>query len=69
VASPEVAEAIEDFRAREAETRARLREIRKVLREDIESLDLRLQLVNLLLIPGLVALAGVAYFARRSRTT
>ncbi|MGJ3243297.1 MAG: Gldg family protein [Opitutales bacterium] len=67
VASPEAAEAIEEFRTREAETRSRLREIRKVLREDIEALDLRLQLLNLLLIPGLITIAGVAYFSRRSK--
>jgi ABC-type uncharacterized transport system involved in gliding motility auxiliary subunit len=67
VASPETLAAIEQFRVEEAHVRAEQREIRKRLREDIESLNLRLAMVNLLLMPALVGIGGCVYFWNRHR--
>ncbi|MCC5807928.1 MAG: Gldg family protein [Opitutales bacterium] len=67
IASPETQEAIERFRLEEAEVRAQQREIRKKLREEIEALNLRLALFNLLTMPVLVALGGIVFFVRRNR--
>ncbi|TVR52488.1 MAG: ABC transporter [Puniceicoccaceae bacterium] len=67
VASPEIQEAIEEFRVEEARMRAERREIRKALREDIERLETVLLLLNLLAVPGLVGVAGIWFFTLRSR--
>ncbi len=67
IASPETQEAIERFRLEEAEVRAQQREIRKKLREEIEALNLRLALFNLLTMPVLIALGGIVFFVRRNR--
>jgi len=65
IASPELQEAIEEFRLQEASLRAERREIRKRLREDIEALDRTLALLNLLAGPLLISLAGFLFFSRR----
>lgn len=67
VASPDVQNTIAEFRLKEAEVRSALREIRKDLREEVERLDLQLALVNLLLVPFVIAVAGVLFFLRRGR--
>ena len=67
IATPEVLEAIEKLRNDEADLRSKLREIRKTMREDIESLEITLASVNLLVGPVVVLLLGGLYFARRSR--
>lgn len=68
VLSPEQREAIEQFRAEEAEMRAKRREIRQALREDIESLKRRLFLINLLITPFFVTMIGVGVYGwRRQR--
>lgn len=67
IASPETQDAIERFRLEEAEVRAQQREIRKKLREEIESLNLRLAHFNLLTMPVFIALGGILYFVRRNR--
>lgn len=65
VASPEVVEAIENYRLQEAEMRGERREIRKKLREDIEALERSLAMLNLLAVPLLIAVFGVGFFYRR----
>jgi len=67
IASPEAQAAIEKFRQQQADLRAERREIRKALREDIESLGLRLGLVNLVPVPLAVALLGVIILINRNR--
>ncbi len=66
VASPEVSKAIENYRAQEAETRGRLREIRKRLREDIEQLNHTLAIFNLITVPIIVGIFSLYFFRRRS---
>jgi ABC-type uncharacterized transport system involved in gliding motility auxiliary subunit len=67
VASPEIMEQIETFRAREIELRNREREISKVLREDVEATEMFLALMNLIPLPvGIIAI-GVFFFLTRNR--
>ncbi len=63
VASPEVAEAIEDFQKQSAEMRAQRRQIRRALREDIDTLENRLLIANLVASPVLILAFGL-WFAR-----
>jgi ABC-type uncharacterized transport system involved in gliding motility auxiliary subunit len=66
VASPEVARAIEDFQKQSAAIRGERRQIRRALREDIDALENRLLVVNLLASPLLIAAFGIwLYRARR----
>lgn len=65
IVSDETREAIERFQLEEAEVRSQQREIRKKLREDVEALELRLAVINLLAVPLVIAIAGVITFARR----
>lgn len=65
--TPEVARTLAGFREQELKLRRELRELNKELREEIEALDLRLSLLNSLLMPLLVALAGTVHSWRRSR--
>ena len=67
IATPEVLEAIEKLRNDEADLRSRLREIRKTMREDIESLEITLASINLLIGPIIVLVLGGLYFTRRSK--
>jgi len=55
------------FRGEEARVRAELREVRKVLRQDIENLGSVLLAVNLLAMPLLVAAGGFVVILRRGR--
>ncbi len=57
---------IKKFRVEELKTRKRLREVRKILRQDIESLGNWLLGINMLLIPSLVAVMGVVFYRRRT---
>lgn len=67
VAGPEIQAAIDEFRLEEAAIRSELREIRKSLREDVERLDLTLAVLNISIMPLLLALAGVLYFQWRKQ--
>ncbi len=67
VAGSEVRKLIEDYRKEEADKRAALRDIRKKLREDIESLERNLALTNLLTVPCLVGICGVGFFLLRHK--
>lgn len=59
---------VERARAEQSETMRRRREIRKLLRQDIESLGVRVTFVNLLLMPLLVIVAGsFVYFRQNTR--
>jgi ABC-type uncharacterized transport system involved in gliding motility auxiliary subunit len=66
VASPEVLAEIEKFQTEEREMRRERRDIRRALREDIDALETRLLLINLLATPVLLGLFGL-WFARHRR--
>jgi ABC-type uncharacterized transport system involved in gliding motility auxiliary subunit len=65
VASPEIAKAIEDFQKQSAQMRGERREIRRALREDIDSLENKLLVINLLASPLLVGVFGVWFYRSR----
>jgi ABC-type uncharacterized transport system involved in gliding motility auxiliary subunit len=65
VATPEMAKAIEDFQKQSATMRGERREIRRALREDIDSLESRLLLVNLLIAPLFVGAFGLWFYRSR----
>lgn len=67
VATPEMQAEIEQFRAQEATMRSERRAIRQSLREGIERLQNTLIALNLLAVPGLVAVGGVWFFQRRTK--
>jgi ABC-type uncharacterized transport system involved in gliding motility auxiliary subunit len=67
VATPEMQKAIEDFQKQEAAMRRERREIRRALREDIDSLGNRLLVINLLVTPMLVGAFGL-WFHRSRRS-
>jgi ABC-type uncharacterized transport system involved in gliding motility auxiliary subunit len=66
VLTPAQVQEVKRFRAEEARVRGELREVRKVLRQDIETLGNVLLAVNLLLVPLLVMACGFVVIARRS---
>jgi gliding motility-associatede transport system auxiliary component len=65
--SPEQMDAVRQYRLEEQRTRHRLREVRKVLRQDIERLGNLLLVINLLAMPLVVALVGFVTIFRRAR--
>ena len=67
VASPEVTKAIEDFQKQDAALRGERREIRRVLREDIDALENRLLAFNLIASPLLVCLFGLWFYRARRK--
>ena len=67
VASPEVTQAIEDFQKQQAAIRGERREIRRALREDIDRLENKLLVVNLLATPLLVGLFGIWFYKSRKK--
>jgi len=60
-------ETIRKFRLEEQSTSRALREVRKVLRQDIESLGNTLLILNLLVMPLLVAIFGFVVIYKRSQ--
>ena len=62
----EVQDQIASFREQERKTRRELREVRKILKQDIEELGNNLLLANLLIVPGFVGILGFLFY--RSRT-
>jgi len=65
VATPEMTKAIEEFQKQQAELRGERREIRRALREDIDALENRLLVINLLASPLLVGAFGVWFYRSR----
>jgi ABC-type uncharacterized transport system involved in gliding motility auxiliary subunit len=60
---------LENFRRKAAETRLALKEVRRELRAESEALQFWTKVVNIALIPLLVAIAGIAFAALRRRRT
>jgi len=67
--TPDQQAELERFRKRVAETRLELKEVRKNLRQDAESLVFWTKVVNIALMPILVALAGLGIALIRRRRT
>lgn len=66
--NPQQLEAIEHFRQEEADIKRELRIVRRNLRKDIEKLGFKVKCINILLMPLLVAMAGIAFgLYRRSK--
>ncbi len=65
--SPEQKAEIEAFQRKSAETRAQLKELRRTLRLETDRLELVTKVVNIALMPTLVAFAGLGLFAVRRR--
>lgn len=69
ILSPEQEEEINRFRQEQIKTQRELKQVRKNLREGIEQLGVKVKVINILLVPFLVAGAGLAFaWHRRSRT-
>ena len=64
---PEVQIEIEKFREEERQARRKLREVRKILRQDIERLGQGLLLLNMLLVPLIVGIIGLIVYRHRTR--
>lgn len=58
---------LENFRRKAAETRLALKEVRRELRSESEALQFWTKVVNIALMPLLVAIAGIAFAALRRR--
>lgn len=67
VASPEVTKAIADFQKQQAAMSGERRQIRRALREDIDQLENRLLVLNLLAGPVLIGLFGVWFSRSRKK--
>jgi ABC-type uncharacterized transport system involved in gliding motility auxiliary subunit len=69
VITPEQQKEIDDFKRKATETKVALKELRKKLRADSEALEFWTKLVNIALMPLLVALAGIFWAVYRKRRT
>ncbi|MEX2045316.1 MAG: ABC transporter, partial [Opitutus sp.] len=67
VATPEMTRRIEEFQKQQAAKRGERREIRRALREDIDRLENRLLIANLLATPLLVGAFGLWFHQRRRK--
>ena len=65
ILSPEQQAEIANFRKKEAETKVELKQVRKKLRADIDSLENRIKWLNIAAMPVLVVVAGVVLALRR----
>ena len=68
VLTKEQIEKIKQFREDEKKTKSKLREIRKLLRQDIDFEKTSLTLLNLLVIPVLLTVIGLVLYYRRARS-
>lgn len=67
VLSPEQQREIEKFRTQQADIKRELKEVRKNLRQDIESLGMKLKILNIAAVPLGVAVFGIAFAATRRK--
>jgi hypothetical protein len=67
ILSPEQQAEMEDFRKIRFETQRELKDVRRNLRRDIEQLGLQVKVVNLAVVPALVAVYGLVRGWRRRR--
>jgi len=70
ILSPEQQAAVDNFRKKEAEVKVQLKDERKKLRRDIDSLETRVKWVNIAAMPLLVSASGLTLaFYKRKRTS
>lgn len=70
ILSPEQQKEVENFRKREVEVKRELKDVRKQLRRDIDSLENRLKWLNIAGMPFLVTVSGICLAAvKRKRTS
>jgi ABC-type uncharacterized transport system involved in gliding motility auxiliary subunit len=69
VLSKEQMEEIERFRTKAAESRKKLREVKRDLRQDVSALETRLKWINIAAVPVLVAIVGIALAVVRKQKT
>ncbi len=67
--TPEQEKEIQNFREEERKARKNLREVRKVLRQDVEQLGQWLLAFNLLFAPLFVGVAGILVYRKRNRSS
>ena len=68
IMSPDQTRELESIRAEVLKYKQELKRVRRNLREDIESLGMTVKVINILLVPTLVALAGIVFaVVRRNR--
>ncbi len=67
IATPEMAKAIADFQKQQAVMNGERRQIRRALREDIDSLEKKLLILNLLSTPLLVGAFGFWFYRSRKK--
>lgn len=67
ILSPEQQEEIARFRQEQIKTQRELKQVRKNLREGIERLGVAVKTINILAMPALICLAGLAFSWRRRR--
>ena len=70
ILSPEQQQEVAKFRQKEADAKKELKQVRKNLRQDVDSLENRLKWVNILAMPLVVSLSGIGLAVyKRKRTT
>ena len=69
IMSPEQQQELANFRKKEAEAKRELKEVRKSLRKEIDSLENRLKWINIAAMPFLVTLSGVALAVVKRKKT
>ena len=62
-------QAIEDFRRQIIKVRGELRDVRRALREDIDTLDAWIKILNIAAMPALIALFAIGLLIARNRKT
>jgi ABC-type uncharacterized transport system involved in gliding motility auxiliary subunit len=67
IRSPEQEQAIKNFKQEQLNTQRELKEIRAKLRENVENLGVKVKIINIVAVPLLVILAGVAFWLFRRR--
>ena len=65
--TPEQRREIEQFRQRQLAINKELRDVQHQLNAEIDALGLRVKVINIVLVPALVVLIGLAYGWRRTR--
>jgi ABC-type uncharacterized transport system involved in gliding motility auxiliary subunit len=65
--SREQEQAVQRFKDEEIRVNAELKNVRKSLRKEIEQLEMKVKLANIVVMPALIALIGLGYGLRRRR--
>src|SRR5436190_1783754 len=69
ILSPEQQQELAKFRQKEAEAKKELKQVRKNLRRDVDSLEDRLKWVNILAMPFIVSLSGIGLAVYKRKRT